>query len=156
MSFANAVQLSPSNLQSNDTTNNEEDESKSYANAGFSLIKENSILTKSGSLITKKFTIMNYKNLFNLIYCYRARTEAVFKNKEPHIFDFFVVDDNKFEQFYLFQNLWRETLLLDHLKDDPRVSKVIDFGLLPNKIIFREVQEMQGITLEDYINSHIE
>ena len=100
------------------------------------------MLSKSGALNSKKFTIMNYKSLFNLIYCFRARTEAVFQNKVPHIFDFYVVDDNKFDQFYLYQNLWRETLLLDHLKDDERVSKVINFGLLPNKIIFREVQEM--------------
>tara|TARA_B110000305_G_C18986366_1_gene424011 strand:+ start:462 stop:611 length:150 start_codon:yes stop_codon:yes gene_type:complete len=48
-------------------------------------------------------------------------------DKMPFIFDFFVVDDLKFEQYYLYQNLWRETLLLSHF-DDPRVAKVKDFG----------------------------
>lgn len=95
---------------------------------------------------------MNYKYLFNINYSFRIRTEAVFAGNTPHIFDFFIADDTKFEQFYLYQNLWRETLLLDFLKEDPRVAKVINFGQLPNKVIFREIQEQQGITLEDYIS----
>jgi len=54
------------------------DEEISYANAGFSLLKENSLLSKSNALAKKNYTIMNYKSLFNLIYCYRAKTEAIF------------------------------------------------------------------------------
>lgn len=56
----------------------------------------------------------------------------------PYIFDFFNVEDQKFEQFYLHQNLWRETLLLSQF-DDPRIIKVKDFGQLPGKVIFREI-----------------
>jgi len=97
---------------------------------------------------------MNYLHLFNLDYAIRAKTEAVFKDKENYIFDFFIADDQKFEQFYLYQNLWRETLLLNYF-DDPRISKVKNFGQLPNKVIFREIQELKGISLTDYIENYI-
>lgn len=40
---------------------------------------------------------MNYKFLFGVNYCFRMRTEAVFNNNQPHVFEFFVVDDLKFE-----------------------------------------------------------
>lgn len=76
-------------------------------------------------------------------------------DKMPFIFDFFVVDDLKFEQYYLYQNLWRETLLLSHF-DDPRIAKVKDFGQLPNKVIYREIEELPGMTLNDYINDKID
>lgn len=70
------------------------------------------------------------------------------------VFDFFVVDDQKYEQFYLFENLWRETLLLKHF-NDPRVPTIHDFGQLPGKIIYRQVEEQAGVTLLDYIDNHI-
>ena len=56
-------------------------------------------------------------SIHDLDYAFRAKTEAIFKGKETFIFDFFNVDDQKFEQFYLYQNLWRETLLLNHFND---------------------------------------
>ena len=71
---------------------------------------------------------MNYKFIFNLNYSYRAKTEAVFQGQKPFIFDFFMVDDQKFEQFYLFKNLWRETLLMNHFLEDPGVADVVSFG----------------------------
>ena len=37
--------------------------------------------------------------------------------------------------------------------DDKRVARVKDFGQLPNKVIYREIEEMQGITLADYISN---
>lgn len=70
------------------------------------------------------------------------------------MFDFFVVDDQKFEQFYLYENIWRETLLLTHF-DDPRVPRVHDFGQLPGKIIYRQVEEQAGLSLHEYIDNHI-
>lgn len=45
---------------------------------------------------------MNFKYLFNINYSFRIRTEAVFSANTPHIFDFFIANDSKFEQFYLF------------------------------------------------------
>lgn len=97
---------------------------------------------------------MNYLHLFDLDYAIRAKTEAVFQDKANYIFDFFIADDQKFEQFYLYQNLWRETLLLNYF-NDPRISKVKNFGQLPNKVVFREIQELKGISLTDYIENYI-
>jgi hypothetical protein len=98
---------------------------------------------------------MDYQALFNLNYSYRIRTEAVFNNDQVHIFDFFVVDDMKFEQFYLYQNLWRETLLLNFLRDDARVANLVDFGQLPNRVVYREIKEQAGITLDEYIQGYM-
>ena len=98
---------------------------------------------------------LNYMQLFDLEYCYRMKTEAIFEQKKQYIFDFIIADDQKFEQFYLFHNFWRETMLLNHLNDDPRVAKVISFGQLPNKIIYREIEEVSGISLQEYIDHHI-
>lgn len=70
---------------------------------------------------------LNHMFLFGLNYAYRAKTHALFTGMDTHVFEFFVADDQKFEQFYLYQNLWRETLLLKHF-DDPRVPKIMDFG----------------------------
>lgn len=50
------------------------------------------------------------------------------------IFEIFVVDDSKFDQFYLYQNLWRETLLLNKF-NHPSVPKMLDFGIIPNRLI---------------------
>ena len=69
----------------------------------------------------------HYLYLQDFDYSFRAKTESIFMDKQPFIFDFFVVDDIKFEQYYLYQNLWRETLLLAHF-DDARIAKVKDFG----------------------------
>ena len=100
---------------------------------------------------------MSYLTIYDIDYAFRARTEAIFKNKEVYVFDFFNVDDHKFEQFYLYQNLWRETLLLNHFYDPkdqfPKVARVKDFGQLPKKVIYREIEEVQGVTLYDYIQN---
>lgn len=65
-----------------------------------------------------------------------------------------MLDDSKLEEYYLFKNIWRETLLLNSLTKNStllRVNKVLSFGQLPNKIIFREIEEIACITLEDYL-----
>jgi len=46
-------------------------------------------------------------------------------------------------------------LLINHFYGDDRVAKVVNFGQLPNKLIFREIEEMQGISLGNYIANHI-
>lgn len=98
-------------------------------------------------------TQMQHLALFDLQYAFRAKTEAVFDGQREHVFDFFVLDDPKYEDFYLFKNVWRETLLLHSLtaRQDPSASKVLSFGQLPNKIIFREVEEAPSISLEEYL-----
>jgi len=40
--------------------------------------------------------------LYNLNYTYRIKTEAIFQNKQPYIFDFFILNDPLFEQHFLF------------------------------------------------------
>ena len=54
----------------------------------------------------------------------------------------------------MYQNLWRETLLLNFF-DSPNIAKVTEFGQLPNQVIFREIKEVKGITLSDYIQNHV-
>ena len=97
--------------------------------------------------------------LFYLEYVFRIRTESTILfpssniSASPIIFDFFLLDDPKFEDFYLFKNIWRETLLLQALYKQgcDRVFKVKSFGQLPNKVVYREVEEVCGETLEDYL-----
>ena len=100
---------------------------------------------------------MHFMYLFNLNYSYRLKTEAIFPVGDQKFFywDFFFLDDQIFEQHYLFQNLWRETLLLNHFNDE-RVQKVISFGQLPKKIIYREIEEQQGMSLAEYIENRLE
>ena len=47
--------------------------------------------------ISSWHTFMHFMHLFDLEYSFRAKTEAVFQNKNSVIFDFFNVDDMKFE-----------------------------------------------------------
>jgi hypothetical protein len=59
----------------------------------------------------------------------------------------------RLKEFRLFENLWKETLLLFHLrKHSDKVVVVKNFGQLPQNLIYREVEEQSGITLEQYIN----
>jgi hypothetical protein len=94
--------------------------------------------------------------LHNLDYAYRAKTQAIFQSRAATYFDFFFVNDQVFNQHYLFENLWRETLLMNKFLEDPRVTNVLSFGQLPDKVIYREIEEQQGITLRDYIENRYE
>ena len=81
-------------------------------------------------------------SLFDSSYAYRLRTLNIFEQNKSYIFDVLMInDDIKLDEFYLFENLWRETLLL-HKIDDKRVSHVKSFGQLPHGIIYREVDEI--------------
>lgn len=58
----------------------------------------------------------------------------------------------RFKEYRLFENLWRETLLLNYLRSEPdKVAPVINFGQLPQNVIYREIKEVCGITLDTYI-----
>ena len=89
--------------------------------------------------------------LFNTNYAYRIRTHSIFDKKQQLIFDVFITNnDAKLDEFELYKNLWHETLLMHSIKDD-RIAPVIDFGQLPQGIIYRQIKEVSGITLETYI-----
>lgn len=58
----------------------------------------------------------------------------------------------RFREYRLFENLWRETLLLNHLRSEPdKIAPVVSFGQLPNHVIYREIKEVSGCTLDFYI-----
>jgi len=40
-----------------------------------------------------------------------VKTESTFEELKERVFEFIILDDPKFEEFYLFKNFWRETLL---------------------------------------------
>lgn len=88
-----------------------------------------------------KSDTMNFMYLYNLNYTYRIRTEAIFDNKKANYFDLYFVNDKMFDQFKLYENLWRETLLM-HNFNDKRVQKIKSFGQLPNKLIYHEIDEI--------------
>ena len=74
-------------------------------------------------------------------------TNSIFENNTEKIFDVYTINnDNKLEEFNLFRNLWRETILL-HFIDDSRLLKIKNFGQLPKNIIFREIDEISGCSL---------
>ena len=70
------------------------------------------------------------------------------------IFDVFLLNDSiKLKEFHLFENIWRETLLLARLhKQGLNVSMpVLSFGQLPDRVIYREIIEINGKNLHEYI-----
>lgn len=90
-------------------------------------------------------------HVYNLEYSYRIKTQDMFSIDEQHrSFDIFILDDWKFEEYFLFSNIWRETLLLNSMDED-QIIKVNDFGQLPGDIIYRETEDFHLYTLEDYL-----
>ena len=93
----------------------------------------------------------NYMTLFSTNYAYRLKTSSIFEDGKPYIFDVFIVhNDIKLAEFDLFNNLWKETLILSQLKD-PKIQPVLSFGQLPEGIIYREIEEICGYSLDEYI-----
>ena len=93
----------------------------------------------------------NYLTLFNVNYVYRLKANAIYEQDRTYIFDVFIAQqDSKLADFNLFQNLWNETLILSQVVD-PRLPRIISFGQLPEGIIYREVEEYSGYSLEEYI-----
>ena len=59
--------------------------------------------------------------LFCTNYVYRLKTNSIYEDGKVYIFDVFIVhNDIKLEEFNIFKNLWKETLILSQTKD-PRV-----------------------------------
>ena len=57
--------------------------------------------------------------LYCLDYVFRVKACSMFEEGNPSfVFDFFVLDDLKFDEFFLFENIWRETLLLNKFYKD--------------------------------------
>ena len=55
----------------------------------------------------------SYLTLYNVNYVYRLKTHAVYEQGRVQIFDVFIVQqDAKLAEFYLFNNIWKETLIL--------------------------------------------
>ena len=101
--------------------------------------------------ISNKENMLNHLHVYNLEYSYRIKTVDMFDiNEKQKSFDIFILDDWKFEEYFLFSNIWRETLLLHTMSDD-QVLEVTDFGQLPGDIIFRETEDFHLYTLEDYL-----
>lgn len=99
--------------------------------------------------------MMSYLTLMNTNYAYRLKTQAMFDPGQPNVyFDVFVVEhDIRTKEYRLFDNLWRETLLLNYLRDLPdKIAPIVDFGQLPQNIIWRKIEQVHGITLDVYIS----
>mmetsp|Transcript_24299 Transcript_24299/g.30117 ORF Transcript_24299/g.30117 Transcript_24299/m.30117 type:complete len:107 (+) Transcript_24299:971-1291(+) len=93
----------------------------------------------------------NYLTLFNVNYVYRLKANAIYEQGHTYIFDVFIVQqDSKLADFNIFHNLWNETLILSQVTD-PRLPRIFSFGQLPEGIIYREVEENSGYSLEEYI-----
>ena len=70
----------------------------------------------------------NYLTLYNVNYVYRLKVNAIYEQGTVYIFDVFIVQqDAKLAEFRLFNNLWKETLILSQV-NDPRMPRVISFG----------------------------
>ena len=98
----------------------------------------------------------NYLTLYSINYVYRLKTNAIYEQGRVYIFDVFIVQqDAKLAEFYLFDNLWKETLILSQVSD-PRLPRIVSFGQLPEGIIYREIEESRGYSLEEYIKQKVE
>lgn len=52
-------------------------------------------------------------NLYKINYVYRLKANAIYEQGRVYIFDVFIVKhDAKLAEFKLFENLWKETLIL--------------------------------------------
>lgn len=58
--------------------------------------------------------------MFDLDYAFRIKTYSVFEQSNPEmIFEVFVFpSDKKLQEFNVYENIWRETLLLQSLRDE--------------------------------------
>ena len=100
----------------------------------------------------------NHLNIFNLDYSYRVLTHDLYPEDKSHykvVWDVFALgNEHMLSQYFAYENFWRETILLKYL-DNPKLTQVKKFGQMPNKVIYREIQERQGITLGEYIDDRL-
>ena len=60
----------------------------------------------------------NYLTLYNINYVYRLKVNAIYEQGRVYIFDVFIVQqDAKLAEFHLFENIWKETLILSQVND---------------------------------------
>jgi len=60
-----------------------------------------------------------YLTIYSMDYVYRLKVKAIFEPNQPfYVFDFFKLDDLKFDEFFIFENIWRESLLLNKFYQD--------------------------------------
>jgi hypothetical protein len=66
---------------------------------------------------SKESAEKSHLTLFSSLYSFRIRSVSIFEEDFPtKIFDiFFLHDDMKLKEFMLFENIWRETAVLNHL-----------------------------------------
>jgi serine/threonine protein kinase len=97
-----------------------------------------------------------------LEYAYRLKTSKYcgdlfrvgsIKEEETWI-DLFILNDFKFKEFKLYENVWRETLLLNVLSEES-VLPVSDFGQI-GETIYRMTEPFEFYTLGDYIEDKIQ
>ena len=62
---------------------------------------------------------LKYLTLYCVDYVFRIKTKAVFEDGSPYyIFDFYILEDSKFDEYFLFENVWKETLLMHKFYKD--------------------------------------
>ena len=77
--------------------------------------------------------------LFNMEYVFLVKTQALFDKDSVHIFEVISLqDDLKIKEFNIFKSVWKETLLFKQLSD-PHFPEILEFGQLPNEVIYREI-----------------
>lgn len=55
----------------------------------------------------------NYLTLYNVNYVYRLKTNAIYEQGRVYTFDVFIINnDSRLQEFKLFENVWKETLIL--------------------------------------------
>lgn len=93
----------------------------------------------------------DWHSLFNMEYVFLVKTQALFDTDSVHIFEVISLqDDLKIKEFNIFKSIWKETLLFKQLSD-PHFPEILEFGQLPNEVIYREIRETQGYSLAEYI-----
>jgi len=145
MNFGNVEKENQASNTISKSLSSEQSESQDYGDG-----KES---TEYKYSLDNKKNMLNHLHVYNLEYSYRIKTQDMFDDEEENkSFDIFILDDWKFEEYFLFSNIWRETLLLRTM-DDSNILKVKDFGQLPGEIIFRETDDFYLYTLEDFLKN---
>lgn len=117
--------------QSGSIKKNRSKQFQSFQSSSGGMIERRSSNFSKITIEAKSNQHMNYLTLLNTNYAYRLRTLALFEQGQPTVcFDIFIVEnDMRFKEYNLFENLWRETLLLHHLKNqNGKVLPVVNFG----------------------------
>ena len=77
-------------------------------------------------------------------------SKELFKNTYPEINLMMIINFN--DQI----NMQEKIFFNNNNNYSKQVARVIQFGQLPNKIIYREILEMTGMTLQEYIQRKLD